>query len=53
MATAGLIYSTIRDIDVEALLVRDANVACTLEPETIFLVYLPAGVDLSDAFVPK
>ena len=52
---AEVLPDRVRDVDVEELLAREAK-AGRLDPldaDTLLLVYLPAGVRLSDAFVPR
>lgn len=45
----------VRDVDVEALLAREAEAGRLgpLDSDTLLITYLPAGVALSDAFVPR
>lgn len=51
---AEVLPGHVRDVDVEELLAREAKAGLnSLDAETVLLVYLPAGVTLSDAFVPR
>jgi hypothetical protein len=47
--------AAVRDTDVEALLAREAKAGRfgPPDPDTLLLVYLPAAISLSDAFVPR
>lgn len=47
--------NSVRDVDVEELLAPQAHAGRLnpLDAETLVLVYLPPGVQLSDAFVPR
>ncbi len=51
----AVLPAAVRDVDVETLLAREAEAdrLGPLDTDTVILAYLPVGVGLSDAFVPR